>query len=62
MEKIPKMKTDYKPTTKNSINTLASIIVMQIKRGVYFNLATLPYENKPPNRKGGGFVSSKTST
>jgi len=56
------MKSDFKPTTDNPINTLATIIAMQIKRGVYFKLATIPYENEPPNKKGGGFVTSKTPT
>ena len=56
------MKTDFKLTNDNPINTLATIIAMQIKRGVYFKLATIPYENEPPNKKGGGFVTSKTST
>jgi len=62
MGKIPKMKTDFRPTIDNPLNTLATIIAMQIKRGVYFKLATIPYENEPPNKKGGGFVTSKTST
>jgi hypothetical protein len=56
------MKIDLNPTTDSPINTLATIITMQIKRGVYFKLATIPYENEPPNKKGGGFVTSKTST
>lgn len=62
MGEILNMKSDFKPSTDNPINTLATIITMQIKRGVYFKLATIPNENKPPNKKGGGFVTSKTST
>ena len=62
MGRVLKMKSDFKPTTDNPINTLATIIAMQIKRGVYFKLATIPYENEPPNKKGGGFVTSKTPT
>lgn len=50
MGEILNMKSDFKPSTDNPINTLATIITMQIKRGVYFKLATIPNENKPPKR------------
>lgn len=56
------MRSDIKVITKDSLETVAKIVIMQIKRGLYLNFDYPKYEDKPPNKKGGGFVTSKTST